>query len=180
MKFLIGLGNPGEKYQNTRHNAGFLFLDYLAAQLGGEGFKVEKKFKSEICKVGDLLLVKPQTFMNLSGEALVALVNFYKCPLEDVLVIYDDVDLKLGDFRLRAKGSAGTHNGMKSIIACLGATEFPRLRIGIESRGEHAPAQQDLHSFVLENFREEELLELEKVFGEMMKELELKFDLNRG
>ena len=161
---IVGLGNPGEKYLNTRHNAGFLFLDYLQKKHGLPKFEKEVKIKGKISKSNDMWLIKPLTYMNLSGECVVKLLNYYKKDLKDLVVVFDDVDLPIGKSRFREKGSAGTHNGMRSIIKELGTTEFKRIKIGIESRGTYAPEQQDLHSFVLENFKPEELEVLENVF----------------
>lgn len=179
MKIIVGLGNPGEKYMETRHNAGYLALDYLVHQAEQEGlnlnWKEESKLKSLTCRLslnGEIyFLVKPLTFMNLSGESVTAVLNFFKEPQENLVVIYDDIDLPLGKIRVREKGSAGTHNGMKSIIQQLGSNEFKRIRIGIESRGETAPAQQDLHSFVLNNFSNEEKEKLIEVLKEVTKEI---------
>ncbi len=133
MKLIVGLGNPGKQYAGTRHNIGFLVIDYLAEKTG---IKVDKiKFKSVIGEgfIGTekVVLAKPQTYMNLSGEAVLDMVQWYKLAPEDMLVIYDDMDLPLGRLRLRMKGSAGGHNGMKSIIYLVESDEFPRLRIGI-------------------------------------------------
>ncbi|PIR54795.1 aminoacyl-tRNA hydrolase [Candidatus Peregrinibacteria bacterium CG10_big_fil_rev_8_21_14_0_10_36_19] len=170
MKAIIGLGNVGEKYTNTRHNVGFLLLDKLAKNIEKQTsenleWKNETKFKAHTIKskinAHEILLVKPTTFMNLSGESVRSIINFFKLTPKDIIVIYDDVDLPLGTTRFREKGSAGTHNGMKSIIEQLGTEEFPRIRIGIESRGEFAPKSQDLHSFVLSDFlsTEEKILD---------------------
>lgn len=160
MKIVVGLGNVGEKYLKTRHNCGFLALDEFTKQLENAGVEVkwknEIKLDAEIAKVNYLgekiFLVKPTTFMNLSGEAVSKILNFYKEVKENLIVIYDDIDLPLGKIRVREKGSAGTHNGMKSIIQHLGSEDFNRIRIGIESRGELAPKEQDLSDFVLGNF----------------------------
>lgn len=164
MKLIVGLGNVGEKYLKTRHNAGFLVLDQLTKELEEEGIEVdwkeESKFKTFIAKIkyknNDILLVKPATYMNRSGEAVREIINFYKVPLENLTVVFDDIDLPLGTIRIREKGSAGTHKGMKSIIQELGTEKFKRVRIGIESRGEFAPKLQDIHSFVLSDFLERE------------------------
>lgn len=154
MFVITGLGNPGKEYDRTRHNAGFESIDYLSAlyripvgkakfkALLGEGFIQGQK----------VLLVKPQTYMNNSGEAIRAVMDFYKLEPHHLLVIYDDVDLDLGIIRIRTRGGAGTHNGMKSILYHLGTEDFPRLRIGI---GKPLP-QQDLAAFVLGKLREEE------------------------
>ena len=129
---IVGLGNPGQKYANTRHNMGFLTVDLLAEQAGVKLNKV--KFKSAYnilsfagCKC---LVMKPQTYMNLSGEAVHEAAQFYKIPADHVLVIYDDVSLPVGKLRVRPTGSAGGHNGIKNIIAHLGTQEFPRIKIG--------------------------------------------------
>lgn len=176
MKIIIGLGNIGAKYLNTRHNCGFLAIDALAEELVKKGaevrFEEEKKLKSAIAKIiykdETILLVKPLTFMNLSGEAVTAILSFYKAPLENLAVIYDDIDLPLGKVRIREKGSAGTHNGMRDILEKLGTENFQRIRIGIESRGESAPEQQDLHSFVLSNFTDEEKQKLDAALSEVV------------
>ena len=129
---VVGLGNPGQKYANTRHNMGFLTVDLLAEKAGVKLNKV--KFKSAYnilpfagCKC---LVMKPQTYMNLSGEAVREAVQFYKIPADNVLVIYDDVSLPVGKLRVRPTGSAGGHNGIKNIIAHLGTQDFPRVKIG--------------------------------------------------
>lgn len=164
MKIIVGLGNIGGKYVKTRHNCGFLVLDQFVKELEDEEIKIswkeESKFKAIIAKIKykneDLLLVKPTTLMNLSGEAVSKIVNFYKEPIGNLIVIFDDIDLPLGKIRVRDKGSAGTHNGMKSVIEKLGTENFKRIRIGIESRGELTPKQQDTSSFVLSEFTEKE------------------------
>ncbi|MEK7528361.1 MAG: aminoacyl-tRNA hydrolase [Patescibacteria group bacterium] len=152
MRLIVGLGNPGRKYENTRHNAGFMAADLLAVKLSADEFKEEKKFKAMITKTGDVIIAKPLTFMNISGEAVSLLLGFYKLTPDDLIVVYDDVDLPLGTIRVRAEGSAGTHNGMRSIIQQIGTEKFSRVRIGIESRGLQAPQEQSTESFVLEPF----------------------------
>ena len=135
MFVIVGLGNPGTKYENTRHNMGFKTIDVLSEKFG---IKVDKlKFKSligeGIVHGAKVILVKPQTFMNLSGEAVRDIVSFYKVPMENLLVVYDDIDLDTGTFRIRKQGSSGTHNGMRNIIYLLQDDSFPRVRIGIGS-----------------------------------------------
>lgn len=180
MKIIVGLGNIGEKYENTRHNVGFMFIDELIKEidkkLNKEVLMEESpKFKAKIGKIShegeDFLLVKPTTFMNLSGEAISKILNFYKETPESLVVIYDDIDLPLGKIRIRDKGSAGTHNGIKSVIQQLGTENFFRIRIGIESRGTSSPKQQDISDFVLSKFKEEELSEVKKGIEEGIKEL---------
>lgn len=142
MKLLVGLGNPGSRYETTRHNAGWMALDRLAHDKG-LNFKTERRFRGDAAEMelpgaGRILLLKPLTFMNLSGEAVLAAASFYKIEPPDVLVITDDYALPLGMIRVRAHGSAGGHNGLKSIAAHLGTTEFPRVRIGVGSPLESA------------------------------------------
>lgn len=161
MKLIIGLGNIGEKYVFTRHNVGFMVLDRLAVK-EKFSFKEDKKMKSFIAKVRfcgeDFLFVKPTTFMNLSGEALRAVIDYYKIDVKDILVIYDDLSLELGRIRFRASGSDGGHNGIKSIIKHLGTNSFARLKVGI---GPQPPIPAE--SFVLQNFSKEQLLKLKEV-----------------
>lgn len=161
MKLIIGLGNIGDKYVFTRHNAGFMVLDRLSVK-ENFSFREEKKLKSFIAKVRllgeEFLLVKPTTFMNLSGEALRAVLDYYKIKVEDILVIYDDLSLELGKIRFRATGSDGGHNGIKSIIQHLGSNKFARLKIGIGPQPQ-VPAEH----FVLQNFSKEQLETLKSV-----------------
>lgn len=154
MHIIVGLGNPGKQYEFTRHNAGFLCLDYLAAK---HNIKVNKiKFKSLVgegnIKGEKVVLIKPTTFMNLSGEAVVEAVNFYKADYANVIVVYDDISLPLGTLRIREKGSAGGHNGMKNIIYLSGKDTFPRIRLGVS-----APGERDLADYVLSKFSKEDL-----------------------
>lgn len=134
MKLVVGLGNPGLKYLKNLHNLGFMAIELLAEKHGvsfnKKGFKGlygEKNINGE-----KVVFLKPQTYMNLSGESVQALSAFYKVKPEDILVIYDDLDIAIGLIRIRANGSAGTHNGMRSIVSCLNSTSFPRIRIGIK------------------------------------------------
>lgn len=129
---VAGLGNPGQKYQNTRHNMGFLTVDLLAEQAGVKLNRVKFKSAYNILEFAGCrcLVMKPQTYMNLSGEAVEEAARFYKIPAERVLVIYDDVSLPVGKLRVRPSGSAGGHNGIKSVISHLGTQEFPRIKIG--------------------------------------------------
>lgn len=166
-QFLIaGLGNPGAKYENTRHNAGFLALDYLAQKTGASVKKL--KFKA-LCGEGALsgvpvLFLKPQTFMNLSGESIREAADFYKIPMEQVLVLYDDVSLPAGRLRIRRKGSAGGHNGMKSILYQMGTDEFPRIKIGV---GQKPEMFSDLADWVLSSFSKEERIALENALPDV-------------
>ena len=157
---VAGLGNPGLEYENTRHNAGFLTMDELAKQCGVKLDQMKFKSDSGEAMLGEVrcLLMKPTTYMNLSGDAIAAAANFYKIPPEQVLVIYDDISLPPGKLRLRRKGSAGGHNGIKSIIAQLGTEEFPRIRVGV---GAKPNPQYDLADWVLSKFSEEDMTALQ-------------------
>lgn len=150
MKVVVGLGNPGAKYHGTRHNIGFAAVDYLAADPRCEPFRA--KFQSLVaeCKVDGetVLLVKPETFMNLSGRAVRAALDFYKLTADDLLVICDDYNLPLGKLRLRAQGSSGGQNGLKDIQAALGSDAYPRLRLGVGQ-----PGPGEAVDFVLSRFK---------------------------
>lgn len=154
MIVLAGLGNMGPQYERTRHNVGFDTIDFLAAQYRVSSFKFKHKALVTECIIQGqkTLLVKPQTYMNNSGEALREIMDFYKLSPSDFVVIYDDIDLEVGRLRIRPKGSAGTHNGMRSIVTHFNSDDFPRIRIGIGK----PPEKMDLAAFVLSRFTEEE------------------------
>jgi PTH1 family peptidyl-tRNA hydrolase len=160
MYIIAGLGNPGKDYETTRHNAGFMTIDRLADQLGCE--VTTRKFQgltgSGFIGGEKVILLKPQTFMNASGESIRAAADFYKLEPDHILVIYDDISLDVGSIRVRVKGSAGGHNGMKSIIAHLGTENFPRIRVGIGEK----PERMDLADYVLGHFSKEEMENLQK------------------
>lgn len=147
---IVGLGNPGAKYDNTRHNVGFDAIDLLSTRFGIKVSKVKHKALVGEGRIKDMkvVLVKPQTYMNLSGESVRELVEWFKVPMERLIVIYDDVDLPAGKIRIRPGGSSGTHNGMKSVIYQLQQDSFPRIRIGIDK----APEGWELADFVLSKF----------------------------
>lgn len=172
MFLIVGLGNPGKEYDRTRHNIGFEIIDYIADKYNidinrtkfkgiyGEGFIEREK----------VILLKPQTYMNLSGDSIREFMNFYKLEAEDMVVIYDDISLDIGKIRIREKGSAGGHNGIKSIISNLGGEVFPRVKVGVG-----APSH-DLISHVLGKFPNEDYMHVQKVMpiiensvGEMIK-----------
>lgn len=171
---VVGLGNPGITYECTHHNTGFMALDYIAGKLGVKTNKM--KFKAYIAeaRIGahPVLLMKPQTYMNLSGDSVGAAAQFYKIPPEKVLVIYDDTTLSLGKMRIRKKGSAGGHNGIKSIIANLGSEEFPRIKIGIGDR----PEGWDLADWVLAKYTDDDVKALDTVFENTLSAAELILD----
>ncbi len=129
-RLIVGLGNPGREYAFTRHNVGFMLADNLAAAARAD-FRTERGWKADVARAGDLVLCKPRTFMNLSGEAVRSVASFYKIPPAETLIVHDDMALPLGKLRLRPGGSAGGHNGLQSIIELLGTASVPRLRIGI-------------------------------------------------
>lgn len=163
MKLLLALGNFEEKYKFTRHNAGFMCGDYLAYKWNIE-FKRENKFFADIAQANfnneKILIVKPLTYMNLSGKALITIMNFYKIEVKDIFVIYDDISLELGTIRFRKNGSAGGHNGIKSIISVLGGnSDFNRLKIGIGPQPPNIPSE----AFVLSKFDDNELKHLKEV-----------------
>ncbi len=155
MFIVVGLGNPGAKYAETRHNAGFMVVDYLSRKLNVKVNKIKHKALMGECRIGmkKVILVKPQTYMNLSGESVIDIVEFYKLPSENLIVVYDDVDLDTGVIRIRPKGSSGTHNGMKSIIYLLNNDDFPRVRIGIGK----PPDFMDLADYVTGKFSKDEI-----------------------
>ncbi|MFV1993793.1 MAG: aminoacyl-tRNA hydrolase [Verrucomicrobiales bacterium] len=158
-RLIVGLGNPGRQYRDTRHNVGFLVVDALVRNAGA-GWSAEKKWEAEVARAGDRFFLKPQTFMNLSGRAVAAMALFYKIEAPEILVVQDDADLPLGALRFRASGSAGGHNGISSIIDSLGTRDFARLKVGIGRReGEGAT---ELAGHVLGKFLVAEAPELEK------------------
>jgi len=156
---IVGLGNPGRQYRNNRHNVGFRMLDCLAERLGIAFSRMESKalVTRADYQGSRLILAKPQTFMNLSGQAVASLVRFYKIPLENLLVAYDDVDLPLGVLRIRPQGGSAGQKGMASIIERIGTDKFPRLRLGID----RPPGRMDAAAYVLQDFSsaEEEFLD---------------------
>jgi PTH1 family peptidyl-tRNA hydrolase len=166
MKLVVGLGNPGSRYEGTRHNVGFAAVDILAER---HGVRWEAAPRGAEALVGrwrsaDVVLAKPLTFMNLSGAAIVALLQFYKIELADMLVIVDEVQLETGRIRLRPEGSAGGHNGLKSIIASLGTGGFPRLRIGV-GRPLKNDTRRNLSDHVLTRFDPDERAVVDEAVG---------------
>lgn len=154
MYYIVGLGNPGIQYENTRHNAGFITIDYLARKYSIDVRKI--KFKSLIgqgvISGHKVMLVKPQTYMNNSGEAIREIYKYFDFDHDKLIVIYDDIDIDFGSIRIRKKGSAGTHNGMKSIIYNLEFDDFPRIKVAVGKK----PSYMDLANFVLSGFSKQE------------------------
>lgn len=164
MYIIAGLGNPTKEYDKTRHNVGFLAIDALADKYH---IDVSEKKHKALCGRGAIegqkvVLMKPQTFMNLSGESIRAAVDFYKVDPEDIIIIYDDISLEPGQLRIRLKGSAGGHNGIKNIIAHLGTQEFPRIKVGIGAK----PPRMDLADYVLSRFSRGEQKLMDDAFKE--------------
>lgn len=173
MKIIAGLGNPGDKYEFTRHNAGFIVVSKLAQKFGIEG-KFDKKFNAVTGKGlidnEEVLIVQPMTFMNLSGEAIVPLMNYYKLSHKDLMVVFDDISLDLGVLRFRSQGSDGGHNGIKSIIKHLGGkNDFARLKIGIGPQPPFLPSEH----YVLQKFDKSQESVLQKVEDTSVDALEL-------
>ncbi len=169
---VVGLGNPGKKYELTRHNAGFIALDFIAEKYNAKINKL--KFKSLIgdCVIANkkVLLLKPDTFMNLSGEAVTQAMNFYKIPPENVIIILDDISLDVSRMRIRRKGSDGGQNGMKNIIYLSGKDNFPRVKIGI---GKKPHPEYDLADWVLSKFTDKEKDDIGKVCNDTVSAVEL-------
>ncbi|HTD64984.1 MAG TPA: aminoacyl-tRNA hydrolase [Candidatus Limnocylindria bacterium] len=163
LHLVVGLGNPGAGYARTRHNAGFLVVEELARRASAS-WNLEKKFEARVAKADragrKMLFAQPQTFMNASGEAVGALMNFYRVPVGQLLVIVDDADLPFGEIRLRAKGSSGGHHGLESIEKHIGSREFARLKVGI---GRTQDGRREITNYVLGKFNADEAKLLEKV-----------------
>ncbi len=166
MKLIVGLGNPGKDYENTRHNCGFKVIDEIAKELNVTLDKA--KFKGIYTKTSykgeEVILLKPLTYMNSSGESVVEVMNFFKIDVEDILVIYDDLDMPVGKIRLREDGSAGGHNGMKSIIQHIKTQKFKRIRVGID-KDQFIP----VIDYVLGKFRKDEKVIIEETFNRAAK-----------
>ncbi len=174
---VVGLGNPDKKYERTRHNTGFIALDYIADK---RNFKINRlKFKSLVgeATVGShkVLFLKPSTYMNNSGQAVVEAMNFYKLKPQQVIIIFDDISLDVGKMRIRSKGSDGGQKGMRSIIYLSGSDEFPRIKIGI---GQKPNPNWELADWVLSKFSDSELKEIEKMVDNANNALELIMDNN--
>ncbi|MBS1959455.1 MAG: aminoacyl-tRNA hydrolase [Bdellovibrionales bacterium] len=178
MKIVVGLGNPGPKYETTRHNIGFLCVDYLVDEWKAQGPEIKNQCEVWKCKVGDeqVLLLKPQTFMNLSGRGVAPFYQFYKCKPEDLIVVYDEVDLTPLEIRFKEGGGSGGHNGIKSIDECLGAGQlnYVRGRLGVGHPRTINP-NIDVADWVLGKIPDAELNELVPMFGKVQKAIELIF-----
>jgi PTH1 family peptidyl-tRNA hydrolase len=172
MKIIVGLGNPGKEYEDTRHNIGFMVIDHLAKDLsdGPVEWVTNKKINATSLSIGGIVLVKPQTFMNASGEAVAKVCSYYKIDPADVWVIHDDLDLPLGKIRIRESGASAGHNGIESIIKAVGTDAFVRFRLGIGHGKEDKEKHTDVHlkhksviTFVLSRFNQSEAGEMRKL-----------------
>jgi len=174
MKVIIGLGNPGERYQFTRHNAGYLVIDGLQKKWGFGDFSLNRRFQAEISKGkgygGDILLAKPATYMNNSGDSVRFILDFYKLSANDIIVIQDDIDLPLGKLKIATDSGAAGHNGIQDIIEKIGTKKFIRIRIGIAN--EKIRTVIDPSDFVIQRFSESEIEQLEILMDDAMNELE--------
>ena len=171
MRLVVGLGNPGREYAATRHNVGFMVVDELARRDGNVGFR--RRFRADVGEArypgGKLILLKPQTYMNLSGNAVREAVNWYRVPREDILVVFDELDLPFGTVRLKRGGGEGGHNGLRSITRSTGTKDYLRVRVGIG----RPPGRQDAADFVLRDFSSAERKELDLVLVEAADATEL-------
>lgn len=173
---IVGLGNPGDKYKTTRHNAGFLALDYVSKKWNCSitTSKFEALTGEAVVGGNRTLLLLPQTFMNLSGHAVQKAAQFYKIPTENIIIVFDDTSFDPGTFKIKKKGSAGGHNGIKSIIECLGTDEFKRIKIGV---GKKPHPEMVLADWVLSHFTQDEMKALESRFDDVAEALTL---MNKG
>ena len=171
MHLIVGLGNPTKQYEGTRHNVGFETIDRIAAenQIRVEEKKHKALYGSGYIEGEKVILAKPQTFMNLSGESVRELSDYYKIPAENIIVIYDDISLDVGQLRIRKKGSAGGHNGMKNIISHLGTEVFPRIKVGVGEK----PKKYDLADYVLSRFSKEERAIMEEGYQKAVEAVEM-------
>lgn len=164
MKLIVGLGNPGEGYQNTRHNVGFMVADRLA---GDEGFA--NNFEAQILKRDLVVLVKPQTYMNRSGIAVREILNFFKLEPKDLILIHDDLDIELGKYKIEASKGPKQHNGVTSVEESIGTRDFLRVRVGVNNRNSEARIPGE--KYVLENFSEMEMMTVDKVIDEVVQKI---------
>lgn len=178
MKLIVGLGNPGKEYDNTRHNIGFMFLDYYISKKGFDN-NWKNKFNGKYAEVNiygeKVIFLKPQSYMNLSGGVVSQFVNFYKIVVEDILVVSDDLNLLTGNFKLKSKGSCGGHNGLRDIERCLGTPEYKRMKIGISKDKE-----VDTKDYVLGKFSKDDVKLFESLFNELTDVLDDYFKMPFG
>jgi len=171
MKLIVGLGNPGEKYSGNRHNVGFMVIDRLRSSIVDSRWSMSKKFNAEIILTKDFILAKPQTFMNDSGVAVAAICNFYKIRSEELYVIHDDLDIKIGNYKIQHGKGPKVHNGLKSVEEKLGTDKFWNVRVGVENREVRGNKGIPGVVYSLQNFSPEERLIVEKVVDKIVDEL---------
>ncbi len=177
MKLIIGLGNPGKEYEQTRHNVGFLFLDALKEKYALPEFAFHKKFNADmtegfIDEQEKIILAKPQTFMNRTGQSVRALIDFYKIVPEDIIVVADDLDIEIGNYKISEDTRAAGHNGIQSVIDNIGTQDFTRVRIGVETAGGRSERGEIAgDKFVLQNFTPQELQDVEDLFITLQNEI---------
>jgi PTH1 family peptidyl-tRNA hydrolase len=173
MKLLVGLGNPGEKFKKTRHNVGFMALDMISSKIQSSGWRIQSNFNAEISEASingeKILLAKPQTFMNESGNAVRAIANYYKINTVDIIIIHDDLDIAIGKYKIARDRTSAGHKGVQSIIDHLGTKDFTRIRIGIEIPECKIPTEK----FVLENFTKEEEKMINEIIEKTWTEIEI-------
>ncbi len=177
MKLVVGLGNPEERYAGTRHNLGFDVLDTLIQKLNLQNWSKEEKFKSVVIKADQIMLVKPQTFMNKSGMAVKLLADYYKIDPENIVIVYDELDLPLGKIKVRMGGAAAGHHGVESIIEALDTDKFIRVRLGIGNlrtqSAEHKGQSLSAEKFVLQNFMHGEKSKVKHMIKQALKALDI-------
>jgi peptidyl-tRNA hydrolase, PTH1 family len=176
IRLVAGLGNPGREYARTRHNAGFWFVEELARKLGAT-LAMESKFSGEVAKAGDVRLVKPMTFVNLSGRSVASLARFYSIAPDEILVVHDELDLKIGEAKMKLGGGVAGHNGLKDVRAQLGTPDFWRLRLGVGHPRDSELTEQQVVDYVLKPPRSEELTAIESA---IVKSLEVWPDIANG
>lgn len=173
-KLIVGLGNPGDKYKTTRHNAGFMVVDALVSQIANSQWSMAKKFNSFIDYQSSIIFCKPQTFMNASGVAVAKLATYYKLPAAEIFVIHDDLDIKLGEYKIQKGVGPKLHYGVESIERALGTKDFWRVRVGVENREiiQRTPGEE----YVLQNFKEDEFEILKNIIEKIIKDLVILID----
>ena len=189
MKLIVGLGNPDQKYLSTRHNIGFMVVEKLAKELlpvnkSEKAWVGEKRFTAQLCKVSDeVMLVKPHTYMNRSGNAVLSIINFFKLSPSDLWVVHDDIDLPVGKIRIRKGGGTAGHNGVESIIQALNFSEFVRFRLGVgkgkldmQHSGDHNLKRQTVEKYVLSPFRDSEAGDVKKLIKHSVEAVRMAID----
>jgi PTH1 family peptidyl-tRNA hydrolase len=185
MILIVGLGNPGKKYEHTRHNVGFMVVDQivkdkLPVSESEKAWSKQDKFQGHVAQIGDILLLKPETYMNLSGKSVASLANFYKVPTKNIWIIHDDIDLPVGKLRIRKGGGTAGHHGIESIITELGESDFIRFRLGIGTGKldkphtmDHNVPRQKIEKFVVSPFEESEIKDVKKIIKKASEAVEV-------